>query len=251
MPTPIGIEEYAADGCLVKPLWHQFILDPTADVEIDVRVRRPMPRAADGRFHASQHPLATQRELYDWLTGKTTPEEFGYVGRASVMMGSVAHGVFGAFLDWTGCSVRLPKGNCPSCGRPYRQRKSQRSDKYCGEHGFIHQPTRSSCHLDAILDFGDGNWGFDLKTIRTMGLRGVKDMDESDFRARWPKYWAQGQECMRISGLRKYIFLFFTMGNPWDTREFHFTYDEDHNFLVEQKYRLVIDHLEREVPIVA
>ena len=251
MPFATGLEEMAADGCLVKPLWHQFILDPTADVEIDVRVRRPMPRAADGRFHASQHPLATPLELYQWMTGAGEIEQMGYVSRASVMFGSLAHGVFEAFLDWTGCSVPLPAGNCPSCARPYRQRRSQRSDRYCGEHGFMHEPTRSSCHLDAILDFGQGHSGFDLKTIHQFGLRGVRDMDAEAFRAKWPEYWAQGQECMRISGLRKYVFLFFTMGNPWDTREFHFGYDEDHNAQIELKYLRVLSHLERGVPIIA
>jgi hypothetical protein len=250
VPVPVGLAEQAADGCLVKPLFHQFILDDNPGIEIDVRVLRPTPRAHDGRFHASQHPLAAERELYEWMTGRSVPEQFNYVSRASVMMGSLAHGVFEAFLDWTGCAVPLPEGDCPSCGRPYRQRRSQRSERFCKEHGFAHHPTRSSCHLDSILDFGDGFHGFDLKTIHQFGLRGVRDMDEQAFRAKWPGYWAQGQECMRISGLRRYIFLFFTLGNPWDTREFHFGYDEEHNAQVEAKYLRVLSHLDRGVPII-
>ena len=75
-------------------------------------------------------------------------------------------------------------------------------------------------------------------------------MDLDCFREKWPGYWAQGQECMRLSGLRRYIFLFMTMGFPWETREFHFDFDPGFAMATEQKYLDVISHLERGVPIV-
>jgi hypothetical protein len=259
MPVITGLEEMAADGCLVKPLLHQFILDPGADVQLNLLVQRPAPRVPDGRFHASQHPLATERELYLWMTGGGEAEEMGYVGRASVMFGSLAHAVIEAFLDWTGFAVPLPPGLCPSCGRPRRPLRARPSLRYCTEHGYVHEETRASCHLDSILDFSGAPvpgllpaaHGFDFKTIRPLGLKGVKDMDLGFFREKWPHYWAQGQECMRISGLRQYIFLFFTMGNPWDTREFHIPFDPDFAAATDAKYKRVIYHLDSKVPIVA
>lgn len=259
MPTFTGLEEMAADGCLVKPLLHQFIMDPGADVQLNLLVQRPMPRVPDGRFHASQHPLGSERDLYLWMTGKSEPEEMGYVARTSVMFGSLAHAVFEAFLDWTGFAVPLPPGDCPACGRPRRPLRARPSMKYCTEHGYVHDETRSSCHLDAILDFSgaqrpsllSASHGFDFKTIRPMGLKGVKDMDLDFFRVKWPEYWAQGQECMRISGLRQYVFLFFTLGNPWDTREFHVPFDHEFAAATDAKYRRVLYHRDNCIPIVA
>jgi hypothetical protein len=84
-----------------------------------------------------------------------------------------------------------------------------------------------------------------------MGLKDVKDMDLEFFRDKWPQYWAQGQECMRLSGLRQYIFLFFTLGNPWDTREFHIPFDPEFAAETEAKYRKVIYHVDNKIPVIA
>lgn len=253
MPTFTGLEEMAADGCLVKPLLHQFLMDPrSGEAAINIMVDRPAPRQPDMTFHASQHPLAGEKELYLWATGQVAEaEDFSYQARCAVLFGSLFHGVFEAFLAWTGAAEPLPKGSCPACGRPYRELRARPSSRYCTEHGFTHEATRSRCHLDGIMNFGGDRWGLDIKTIYPFGLRGVKDMDLKSFRDKWPKYWAQGQECMRLSGLRQYIFMFVTMGSPWDTREFHIPFDPDFAAETEAKYRRVISHVERQVPIVA
>jgi hypothetical protein len=253
MPVFAGLEEMAADGVLVKPLLHQFLMDPKAgDAGINIRVERPAPRPFDGWFHASQHPLATERELYLWATGQTKREDFSYAARCAVLFGSLFHGVFEAFLDWTGAAEPLPAGqHCAACGRPYRPLRARPSAKYCTEFGFSHEETRARCHLDAVVRFGGERYGFDLKTIYPMGLRGVRDMDAAQFREKWPHYWGQGQECMRLSGLREYIFLFITMGSPWDTREFHIPFDPDFAVATDAKYRRVIYHVDNQIPIIA
>jgi hypothetical protein len=168
-----------------------------------------------------------------------------------VMFGSLFHGMFEAFLYWTGLAEPLPQGECPACGRPYRPLRARPSARYCTEHGFRDEQTRSRCHLDAIMNYDGDRHGLDIKTIHPFGLRGVKDMDLAAFRDKWPKYWAQGQDCMRQSGLRQYIFTFVTMGSPWDTREFHIPFDPEFAVATEQKYRRVLSHVERKVPIVA
>jgi hypothetical protein len=88
-------------------------------------------------------------------------------------------------------------------------------------------------------------------TIYPMGLSKVRDMDLGEFRERWPHYWAQMQECMRIRGLRRYIVFFVTLGNPWETREFHIPFDPEFAAETEAKYLAVLSHVERKVPIVA
>lgn len=264
MPTLTRLAEMSAKGTLVKPLLHQFVMDSKADVPLNLLVQRPMPRRPDGRFHASQHPLMTEHELYQWLTGNLDAgddfDDSAFNVRMAVMFGSLAHAVIEAFLAWTGRAVPLPEGNCPSCGRQYRPLRARPSFRYCTEFGFAHPETRSSAHLDSILDFsGPPGWrsspawsdlhGFDFKTIYPWGLKGIRDMDTAQFREKWPKYWAQGQDCMRLSGLRRYIFLFMTMGSPWETREFHLEFDPAFAVATEEKYRAVISHLERGVPI--
>lgn len=251
MPTFTRLAEVTARGTLVKPLLHQFAMSD-AVAGINIIVDRPVIRGHDGWFHASQHPLLSAFELYQWMTSRSEPEDMSYTSRMSVMFGSCAHGIMEAFLAWAGIAEPLPEGDCPACGRPYRPLRTRPDPrKYCTEHGFRHEATRARCHLDSILGFGDGTrYGWDFKTCHQFALKGVRDMDMDCFRDKWPEYWAQGQECMRLSGLRKYIFLFMTLGNPWETREFHFDFDPEFATATEQKYLDVISHLERGVPII-
>lgn len=254
MPTFRGIGHLAAEGCLVKPLFHQWVLDDSIPIEFTLRVTRPTPRPYDGFFHASSHPLMTHRELYRYMAqepGAPGRDDFGYEGRLSVMFGSLSHAVIEAFLDYMGVAVPLPPGDCPACGRPRRPVRAARDPaKYCSEHGAIDLETRSRCHLDSILDFkARGTFGFDFKSIHQFGLKKVPDMDTQAFYAKWPHYWAQMQECMRLTGLRKYIVFFLTLGFPWDTREFHFDYDPLFAEQTRAKYLQVINHVERGVEI--
>lgn len=255
MPVLSTMAEQAAIGCLVKPLFYQWVMDPAVPIDFTFRVQRPAPRQPDGWFHASQHPLATGKELYQWLARpeRYQPEQMSYPALMSVMFGSLSHAVVERFLDYMGVAVPLPEGDCPACHRPYLQKgRRQTADyRYCEEHGGAHEPTMSRCHLDSILDFGDGPRGFDFKSIYQFGLKGVPDMNAAAFREKWPGYWAQMQECMRLTGLRRYIVFFLTLGNPWETREFHFDFDPDFAAATEKKYLDVISCVRRGVEIIA
>jgi hypothetical protein len=77
-------------------------------------------------------------------------------------------------------------------------------------------------------------------TIYGWGLNKVPDMDVDFFREKWPKYWVQAQEYMRMSGLRRYIVTFMSLGSPWEFREFHLEYDAAHCAQVEARYRRVL-----------
>ncbi len=166
MPTFTRLAEVTARGTLVKPLLHQFAMSDDV-APINIIVDRPVIRGHDGWFHASQHPLGSAYELYQWMTARSEPEDMNYTSRMSVMFGSCAHGIMEAFLAWAGIAEPLPQGDCPACGRPYRPLRARPDPrKYCTEHGFRHDATRARCHLDSILRFGDGiRRGFDFKCL--------------------------------------------------------------------------------------
>lgn len=250
MPVFDGVAEYAAEGCFIKPLWFQFMQDETLKFAFDLHIERPLPRPWDGWFHASQHPMATERELYLYLTQRKSPEPRDYAMNMSAFFGTMTHGMFEAFLHRMGVAVPLPKGDCPACGRPYKPPRARQSPKYCMEHGAAHLETRARCHLDSIVAY-QGHTGFDLKTIQPYGLKGVHDMEEAAFKEKWPRYWGQMQECMRITGLRKYIVFFLGLGIPWMVREFHFNFDPVFAAQTEAKYRRVLDAVDRGVEIAA
>jgi len=252
MPVFEGVSQYAASGCLVKPVLLQFFQDASVDFNFTLYLARSGNRAPDGWFHASTHPLMSHRELYLYITdpGSLPPRRMDYVGSMATMMGTVTHGVIEAALDQMGVAVPLPEGDCPACGKPYRPARARQSRKWCMEHGAAHQESMSRCHLDSILDFGPpATFGFDYKSIRPLGLKGVPDMDADYFAEKWPKYWAQMQECMRMTGLRRYIVFFLGLGTPWDMREFHIEFDPGFAAKTEAKYLEVLDHARRGVPI--
>lgn len=256
MPVLETMADQAAEGCLVKPLFYQWVMDPSVPIDFQFRVQRPVQRVPDGWFHASKHPGASARELYLYLAHpeRHVPEAMSFQALMAVMFGTLSHAVIERFLSYMGVAVPLPEGDCPACGRQYlpKGRRQTADYRYCEEHGAVHLPTLSRCHLDSILDFGDGNrTGFDFKSIYPLGLKGLKDMDERAFRDKHPGYWAQMQECMRLTGLRRYIVFFLTMGSPWDTREFHFDFDPVFAAETERKYLDVISCRDRGVEIVA
>jgi hypothetical protein len=135
--------------------------------------------------------------------------------------------------------VPVREGTCPACGLP--------QPRQCREHGARNDATRSTGHLDGILRFGppghggdgytsDEIWGFEGKTIKVFQLLDVPDMDPAYFRERWPHYWWQVQEYMRLTGLGHYIVLFTGLGNPWELREFHVMADPQAAWEIEYKY---------------
>jgi hypothetical protein len=157
----------------------------------------------------------------------------------AVTVGTVMHGVVQTALGQLGVTVPVPDGDCRMCGLPRPPKGSRGGPKYCGEHAAADPETMARCHLDGVLNLL-GGCGFEFKTIFPYGLKEVRDMDPETFRAKWPKYWAQVQECMRLSGLRRYVVLFMGIGTPWELREFHVEYDVAHNVAVEAKYRRVL-----------
>lgn len=225
---------WAAAGCLIKPVLQEFF---QRDVQLDLRIRftRVMDRPYDGWFHSSVHPGQPEYNLWLYLAHpeKVKRERMGYVGAMSTMFGTITGEVLKEALRQAGIAVRVPKGTCAACGLPQPSK--------CAEHGAADEDTRSRGHLDDIASFPDkGTYGIDWKTIHPYGLSKAPDMDPVFFREHWPHYWAQGQDYMRLTGLRRFIFFFLGLGNPWEMREYHIDFDPVFCFEVEAKYKRVI-----------
>jgi hypothetical protein len=212
---------YAADGCLVKPIWLTFLQSSKIDINMHLVSSWTKQRDFDGWFHASTHPSLNTEELIAYLQQRNKPFKPDYVSTMSTLFGTMLH-----------------DGLCVACGLP---RPGHGRKVFCDEHGAVDHALRSRGHLDAIGNFNvQGIRGIDAKSIKPWGVYGLKDAPDMDleyFRERWPKYYAQGQDYMRMTGLRQFIFFFVAMGNPWELREYHFDYDEVFAYGIEQRYR--------------
>jgi hypothetical protein len=245
MPTFETIAKYAAAGCLLKPLLVQFHTSGEA-FRLMIETAKPLERKPDGWFHASTHPGLTEGQLITYLTMPVPEkaEDFGYLGRMSVLVGTIMGEVNRQALIQLGLMVPVQRGTCRACGLE--------QPKTCREHGASHPGTRSRGHLDGIVRFGPPSpvwrgtedvWGYEGKTIKNVILAKAPDMDEEFFRQRWPAYWWQVQEYMRLTGLRRFIVLFQGIGNPWDLREYHVQADPEAAYQIEMKYRSVLAHV--------
>jgi hypothetical protein len=242
MPTFSTIAKYAASGCLVKPILVQFFTSGEV-FRLTIRTARPLDRAPDQWFHASAHPGMNVDKLVAYLTRppREELEDFGYVGRISVLVGTIMHEVVRQALYQLKVMIPVREGTCPACGYP--------QPRHCREHGAIHAATRSRGHLDGIVTFtemaawsydSEAVWGFEAKTIKVARLFGAPDMDAEYFKATWPGYWWQVQEYMRLTGLARYIVLFIGIGNPWELREYHVMADRVAAYEIETRYAMAL-----------
>jgi hypothetical protein len=227
--------KYAAEGCLIKPLLLRFFQDEVISFDFRLKSDWIRNREPDGWFHSSAHPGLDVPQLVAYLRGTGKRQPMTYVGAMSTLFGTVTHGVIQSALEQMGVLVPLPPGPCVCCGRP-RAGKNP-----CREHGTIDMVTRSRGHLDGILNLGaDGIRGLDIKTIKPFGAYGLKDAPDMEigyFTETWPKYYAQAQDYMRMTGLRQFIVFFMTLGNPWEMREYHIPYDPDYAARIREKYQ--------------
>ena len=226
--------KFAASGCVLKPLLINFFMDPANSFDFSIPLASGPDlgdRPHDGWFHSSTHPSLTEAELVAYLTVPQKRTAPTYVGRMSMLFGTLTHGVVRSALNQMGVTVPVPPGPCPVCHLPRVGRPS------CEEHAAIDPSTHSRGHLDGILKIGKG---YDLKTIKMYGSYGLKDapdMDLAYFMATWPKYYAQAQDYMRLTGLREFIVLFMVLGNPWEFREYHIPYDSAYCLGIETRYK--------------
>ena len=199
-------------------------------------------RAPDGWFHPSTHPILDERQLYYYLTAPDTwaADPFDYGPRMSVLMGSATHSLFQHVMINIAVLV-TPRGISVCCLRPHGTGAGE-----CDEWGVSDAALRRRGHMDGLLElpgWGCGEGIFDLKTCAPPVIRGVPHNDLVLFKKRWPKYWAQAQEYMALTGKQQVLVLFLAMSEGWDMREFTIPRDDAYIVSLEAKYRSVLNHV--------
>lgn len=226
----------ADKGLVVKPLIKNYLHNVDFREDFVMRFAAGSDvREPDGWFHPSQHPLLPARWLYHYLVNPQglLAEPMPYGNTLSVMMGKAMHGLVQHVLGPAEAGYLTPKtaGGC-WCSHPKCDEWGF-SDPECGERG----------HVDGIglpLSGGDSEI-FEFKTATELSnkVRKAQDMDIDWFRESWPGYWAQQQSYQRMSGRRQSRVVFFTLGYPWDMKEFVIPFDPHFAHEVSEKYRMV------------
>ena len=199
----------------------------------------------DGWFHPSTHPVMTERQLYYYLTEPENwdPEPFSAEGRMSVTIGTMMHAFVEQMLLDANVLIAPGAGKCPACLREVGKKKGQ-----CYEHGVSYTELLSRGHMDGVINPNLLSAGFEFKSSNPRSLESLVDNDADRFRVKYPVYYAQVQEYMRMTGLRNFVVLFMATAYPWTTKEFLISYDPAFASKTEQKYRSVREHVALGVP---
>lgn len=236
----------AAAGLVVTPILHNYLHLGKYPKEFSVTFRKHGDaRPPDGWFHPSTHPLWTERQLYYYLAEpeKMIPEPLGVLGALSVTVGTAMHDFVEMCLIDAGVLLR-PEGICVNCQREHGKKKGQ-----CNEWGAKDEATLTRGHMDGKLFVeGFGHAGFEFKTSNSMKMANITDNDIPKFREKWPAYYAQVQDYMRITGLERFVVVFLQMGFPWPMLEFVIPRDEAWIFEMNQKYTRVIEAVRAGIP---
>lgn len=220
----------SATGSVLAPVLYAYLEQGRLPDPFTVKVRGGTgDRPPDGWFHPSSHPLLTSRQLYYYLTAPDTwrPTPFDYTIKMAALIGSMVHDVIETALQDLGF-LMIPKGTCPSCGLE--------QPKKCKEFGVVDPEAGTRGHLDGQLIINDVVSGFEFKTCHPFVLAKIPENDVEAFKTKWPYYYAQVQEYMRMRGLRLFTVLFWAMGNPWEMKEFQIPFDPAYAGGIRAKY---------------
>jgi hypothetical protein len=221
----------AAGGTVLRPILRSWFYEakypPKFSVEFNNYAMND--RKPDGWFHPSTHPLWPARMLWWYLTqpDKLLVEHIEYMGNLSITVGHALHG----FVQMVLTEAGILKGT---------------------EVAFSDEETMARGSLDGIVDlelpgYAGREHVFEFKTTNAAKLSSLQDLDIEGFRKKWPAYYAQQQEYMRISGMRVSVVLMLALGYPWEMREFHIPYNPLFANGVADKYKLVLAHVRGDV----
>ena len=233
----------SSEDLTIIPRWHAYLNSGRFPKRVNASlINRHKEREPDGWFHPSTHPGGNERQLYVYLTRPDLlePRSWSFEGRLSANVGTMMHELFKASMIDDG-TLMLPDGGfCDSCGL---SRTSRAMDKRCNEFGCADPVTGSRGHVDGVLNprtFPSlPPAGLDLKTSNEMSMKSLTNNDVEFFRTKWPDYFDQMQDYMRISGLRVFFVVFQQLGMPWAVKEVRVDYDEVRAFEIENKYQRV------------
>lgn len=220
-------------GTVLKPLIHSYLFEAQFP-DFSVDFRKIGPRKPDGKFHPSEHPLWPERMLWWYLTApdQIVVEPKEYMGTLSVTIGTVMHEFMRMCLWDLGIALTVEEMRAEGWSVPKRSNEARLDDEQTGAAGSMDGILKLMIPSHPQL----ARQHFEYKTSNPAALQRFDDLDLAYYMKRWPGYYAQNQEYMRMSGLRLSIVLFMAMGYPWESREIHVPYDPHFSEDVRQKY---------------
>ena len=181
---------------LIAPL-RAYLYDPNFK-GFDVKVRGIGKRDPDDWFHPSTHPSWSERALYLYVLHPEVliTEPMNPMAVLSMTAGSIWHSIIGRIL--------------------------------CDELSIVEQlevpvkcmETKAMGHMDGIV----GDSIFEFKTAKDMALAKIGSAE--DYIRRYPGYYLQAMEYMRMSGYRSERVLVMALTYPYEMREFVIEWDQ-------------------------
>lgn len=206
------------EGLIVKPLLSAYLIGQQQP-EFTVTFAKRKERKPDHWFHPSTHPLWTERQLYYYYTEgeNLVSDPFTEVGMMSITIGTVLHSFLQAIMVDLG--IMEPESV---------------------EAVVEDEDTRARGAVDGFITMDGVDAVWDLKTTNPHALAGLSDLDLDQFTAKYPRYYAQQQEYMRLSGKRLAVVTMITTASPWRQCEFHIPYNPEWCGDIADKYRRVL-----------
>jgi hypothetical protein len=227
----------AHDGLVMKPLIEQVFYDVEYPEDLTIRFRKHnLDHGPDGWFHPSTHPLWSERRLWHYLVNPSSfiPEPMEPQNNLSVTIGEALHGFMGFMLTEHGLLLPRPQEIC-RCG-----------NEKCDEWYWEDPNTGARGHSDGVGTVaiptmpGVNLTNFEFKS-RSPRAKVIPDLDLDAFKAKYPTYFAQQQEYMRMSGYVVTVVIMMSVGYPWEVTEIHIPYDPKFALGVRDKYLRVRD----------
>lgn len=233
-----GLLSSASDGEVVAPLLKAYLTDATWESSFDVRFQRGSTyRPPDGWFHPSQHPTWPERMLWWYLTQpeRLIPERLAPENTISITMGTAVHSLIESALQDLG--LILTTAELRELGYTVHGGEAEAIDPEVMSRGHMDGILRAHIPSHPSVEYHH----FEFKTAGEVALRQVDSMDLDGFIAKWPTYYAQVQEYLRMTGFPLSVVVFMQMGFPWTMKEFHVPANRQYQVDVAGKYLRVIE----------
>lgn len=210
-----GLKAIQRGDILVAPL-RAYLANPDFRgfrIEVAGLGKRPY----DGIFHPSTHPTWPLKALWLYLVAPSLlmeePED------PSAILAMTAGSVWHAFIERALLDLGLLETN-----------EVKFKDTVLNTGGSADGLVKKTISMDRHL--------FEFKTMKDMVFRKVESV--ADFIARFPGYYAQALEYMRMSGFTHMRFLLMTLTYPFEMKEFVIEFDQFRSNEIRDKYQVAL-----------
>jgi hypothetical protein len=238
-----GSTLYTADGELhLVPQFRNYLLNPPDAIDFHVSGLGPRTSKPSGWFSPSTHPTWPLRDLvmYAIDPASAPAQVFPDETRISMFWGTVFHVVSNRMFQDMGILVPPPEKECPLC---HRKRGYKLGADTCNEHAVFDHGLRRRGHIDDVVKLARlGTVPVDVKTCSAMAIKWINNHDPGPFiEGKTPlkaKYYGQAQEYIDLYGAEMLMFLFCSIGAPWEMKEVIIYRDQPYIDALKAKYTL-------------